>query len=295
MIMAFGKLHKNDDMIRLPWAAGAFYPKSPERLASDVCHYLDAADPAVIDGELMGIIVPHAGYTYSGTVAAHAYKLLAHRSYDTVIMIGLSHRYPVAGAAVYARGRFRTSLGDIEIDEELAAAIIESAECAADIPQAHAQEHSLEVQLPFLQTIMPDCRIVPILIQQDDKQLIAALSANLAKVIKSRSVLLLGSTDLCHYPTYDEAVKSDRVIVNAIEKFDTQILRDEIRDYMSAHVVQDLHCMMCSTGAVYTTMETARALGANRISVVKAANSGDVPGGQHDQVVGYVAAVIYRQ
>jgi AmmeMemoRadiSam system protein B len=186
-------------------------------------------------------------------------------------------------------------LGDIEINEELARDIINLADCAEELSQAHAQEHSLEVQLPFLQTALTDFKIVPILIQRDEPEIVAELSAALARIIKQRSVLLLGTTDLCHYPAYDEAKKSDRVIVNAIEKFDTQLLRDAIRDYMSTHSIRDLHCMMCSTGAVYTTLETAKALGAERIEVLKTANSGDIPGSQRHQVVGYLSAVIIQR
>ena len=105
---------------------------------------------------------------------------------------------------------------------------------------------------------------------------------------------MIGSTDLCHYPAYEEARRSDQVVIEAIGHFDTDYLRDQMDQYMQRHPVQDLHCMMCSTGAIYTTMRAAKALGGNRIEVLKAANSGDVPIGGRDQVVGYMAAGIYR-
>ena len=109
-----------------------------------------------------------------------------------------------------------------------------------------------------------------------------------------RSCLLIGSTDLCHYPAYEEARKSDQVVIEAIGHFDPDYLREQMDEYMQIHPTQNFHCMMCSTGAIYTTMSAAKALGGNRIEVLKAANSGDVPIGGRDQVVGYMAAGIYR-
>ena len=111
--------------------------------------------------------------------------------------------------------------------------------------------------------------------------------------MSNRSCLLIGSTDLCHYPTYEEVQKSDQVVIEAIEHFDPDYLRDQMDQYMQRQPVQNLHCMMCSTGAIYTTMRAAKTLGGNRIEVLKAANSGDVPIGGRDQVVGYMAAGIY--
>ena len=110
----------------------------------------------------------------------------------------------------------------------------------------------------------------------------------------NRSCLLIGSTDLCHYPVYEEAQRSDQVVIEAVGHFDPDYLRNQMDGYMQSQPVPNLHCMMCSTGAIYTTMRAAKALGGNQIEVLKAANSGDVPIGGRDQVVGYMAAGIYR-
>jgi len=283
------------ETVRMPSVAGSFYPSSPDVLSAQVQGFIDHEGLKETRGELIGIIVPHAGYVYSGPVAGYAYKLLQEKEFDTVILIGLSHRYPVQGAAIYAHGSFRTPLGDIEIDEKLAAQIMELNDNVIDLPAAHEQEHSLEVQLPFLQKSLLDFRIVPILLQDDSPENVSLLSQAIAQAIGDRPTLLVGSTDLCHYPEYKEAVKSDRVVVEAIQQFDTDYLRDQMDKYMQAHsYVPELHCMMCSTGAVYTAIEAAKQLGANRIEVVKAANSGDVSIGTGDRVVGYMAAAIYR-
>jgi AmmeMemoRadiSam system protein B len=282
------------ETVRSPAVAGTFYPDSLGALSAQVGKFIDDAEATEIDGELIGLIAPHAGYVYSGHVAGYAYKQLMGHSFDTVVLLGLSHRCRIDGAAIYARGAFRTPLGDIQIDEDLAAEMMRLNTDLLDLPPAHANEHSLEVQLPFLQYLLPGLRIVPILLQDDSPENIVPLSQAIAEAMVDRSCLLIGSTDLCHYLTYDEARKSDQVVIEAIDRFDPDYLRQRMDEYMQRHPTQNFHCMMCSTGAIYTTMRAAKALGGNQIEVLKAANSGDVPIGGRDQVVGYMAAGIYR-
>ena len=282
------------ETVRSPAVAGSFYPDSPQILSAQVEKFIDDAALTETDDELIGLIAPHAGYVYSGHVAGYAYKQLIGRSFDTVVLLGLSHRYRIDGAAIYARGAFRTPLGDVPIDEDLAAEIMCLNSDILDLPPAHANEHSLEVQLPFLQYTLPDFRIVPILLQDDSPENVIPLSQAIAEAVGDRSCLLVGSTDLCHYPVYDEARKSDQVVIEAIEHFDPDYLRQQMDEYMQHHPTQNFHCMMCSTGAIYTTMRAAKVSGGNRIEVLKAANSGDVPIGGRDQVVGYMAAGIYQ-
>ncbi len=282
------------DTVRSPAVAGTFYPDSPQILSAQVGKFIDDAELTETDGELVGLIAPHAGYVYSGHVAGYAYKQLVGHSFDTVVLLGLSHRYPIGTAAIYARGVFRTPLGDIPIDEDLAAEMMRLNSDILDLPPAHADEHSLEVQLPFLQHLLSDFRIVPILLQDDSPENVISLSQAIAEVMADRSCLLIGSTDLCHYPTYEAARRSDRVVIEAINHFDPDYLREQMDEYMQRHPTHNFHCMMCSTGAIYTTMRVAKALGGNRIETLKAANSGDVPIGARDQVVGYMAAGIYR-
>ena len=282
------------ETVRLPAVAGSFYPDSPGVLSAQVGKFIDNAELTEIDGELIGLIAPHAGYAYSGHVAGYAYKQLLGQSFDTVVLIGLSHRHPIGTAAIQARGAFRTPLGDIPIDEDLAAEMMRLNGDLLDLPPAHADEHSLEVQLPFLQYLLPGLRIVPILLQDDSPENVVPLSQAIAEAMGDRSPLLIGSTDLCHYPTYEAARRSDQVVIEAIEHFDPDYLREQMDEYMQIHPTQNFHCMMCSTGAIYTTMRVAKALGGNRIETLKAANSGDVPIGGRDQVVGYMAAGIYQ-
>ena len=282
------------ETVRSPAVAGSFYPDSPRVLSAQVRKFIDDATLTETDGKLIGLIAPHAGYVYSGHVAGYAYKQLMGHAFDTVVLVGLSHRNPIGTAAIYARGAFRTPLGDIEIDEDLASEIMRLNSDILDLPTAHANEHSLEVQLPFLQHTLSDFRIVTILLQDDSPENVIPLSHAIAEAMADRSCLLIGSTDLCHYPTYEAARRSDQITIEAIGHFDSDYLRQRMDGYMQRQPVQNLHCMMCSTGAIYTTMSVAKALGGNRIEVLKAANSGDVLIGGRDQVVGYMAAGIYQ-
>ena len=281
------------ETVRSPAVAGTFYPDAPQVLSAQVGKFIDDAELKETDDQLVGLITPHAGYVYSGHVAGYAYKQLMGQSFDTVVLLGLSHRYRIDGAAIYARGAFRTPLGAIQIDDDLAAEIMRLNSDIVDLPPAHANEHSLEVQLPFLQHLLSDFRIVPILLQDDSAESVIPLGQAIAEAMGNRSPLLIGSTDLCHYPAYEAARRSDQVVIEAIEYFDPDYLREQMDEYMQIHPTQNFHCMMCSTGAIYTTMRVAKALGGNRIEVLKAANSGDVPIGGRDQVVGYMAAGIY--
>ena len=294
MAISWKRKATQTEAVRSPAVAGSFYPASPTVLSAQVEKVVDGAEFTEATSKLIGLIAPHAGYVYSGHVAGHAYKQLVGQSFDTVVLLGLSHRYRIDGAAIYARGAFCTPLGDIEIDEDLASEIMRLNSDIVDLPSAHANEHSLEVQLPFLQHLLPDFRIVPILLQDDSPKNVVPLGHAIAEAMRDRSCLLIGSTDLCHYPTYKEARKSDQVVIEAIEHFDPDYLRQQMDGYMARHPTSNFHCMMCSTGAIYTTMRAAKALGGNRLEVLKAANSGDVPIGGRDQVVGYMAAGIYR-
>src|SRR5512135_742195 len=141
-------------MIREPAASGTFYPANPKALAHDVELYLEQAAPGEIKGEIKGLVAPHAGYIYSGAVAAWGYKVLSQRTYDTVIVIAPSHRSYFEGAAIQERGGYRMPLGIVSIDEEFAAELLKKDSVVQPNFHAHQGEHSLEVQLPFLQVVL---------------------------------------------------------------------------------------------------------------------------------------------
>jgi hypothetical protein len=174
------------------------------------------------------------------------------------------------------------------VDAELARAILEADPSFQSDPQLHALEHSLEVQLPFLQRVLPDTPIVPILIGMPTRENAQALSAALIRVLPGRNVLLIASSDLSHYPPYEEAVQVDRALLSAIETLDVEEFRRAAARSMSLGI-PNLQTPCCGQQAIAVVMEVARALGADRATVLRYANSGDVPGGRRDQVVGYGA------
>ena len=280
--------------VRRPAVAGAFYPGSSRELTATVDKYLADAETKELQGELIALIAPHAGYVYSGHVAGHAYKQLQGKSIDTVVLVGPSHRYPVRGAAVSDSGAFQTPLGTVEIDEELASELIKQERRITSAPQVHDDEHCLEVHLPFLQRVLQQFKIVPILMYDFSDANCKMLSQALSSCLNGKNALLVASTDLCHYPNYEEAKKADSIVVSAISKFDPDLLRRDTDEYMRKPI-RNLHCMLCGTGAVITVMQVAKQLGANAVEILKYANSGDVPFGDKSQVVGYLAAAIYKK
>lgn len=273
--------------IRKPAVAGAFYEADPERLAATVDGFLEGLKPT--GGRPLALIVPHAGYAYSGQVAAYAYAELVGQEYDAVILMGPNHSVRgFYGIAVYPGGAFETPLGLVPVEQELAQAILEAGPGFSDDPGLHAYEHALEVQLPFLQRILPDTPIVPIIIGWPSPENCRALAEALVQSLEGRNVLLIASSDLSHYPTYDDAVEVDRAILAAVETMDVAVFRETVAQQM-ARGIPNLATTCCGEGAIAVVLELAPLLGADHVTVLHYANSGDVPIGDRSQVVGYGA------
>ena len=272
--------------IRKPVVAGSFYPADPVRLKKLIGEYLSSAAevPECDDpGKITGIISPHAGYIYSGPVAAYGFNCLAGCNINNFIVIAPSHRGRFNGASVIPGGLFRTPLGDVEIDSSVAGEL-EKKENFAFIKEAHEYEHSLEVQIPFLQVIKPEAKIVPVIIGTIDIDLCRKTGKAIADTVKSSGEKygVIISTDLSHYYGYDEAVKKDAKFIEALELFDEKKIRDVITSGKGE---------ACGEGAVMAGLSLCRELGAGKVKILKYANSGDTAGSK-DQVVGYVSALI---
>ena len=280
-----GKSDIRKGEIREPAVAGSFYTADPGALSKQIKDYLSAAPVKKIDGEIIAMISPHAGYIYSGQVAAHAYKLIADKPIHTVLVIAPSHRVYFKGASVYSQGAFRTPLGLIPIDEDICQKMIQASPAISFYPQAHAQEHSLEVQLPFLQTVLKDFKLIPIVMGDQNLENCKILSDAIFQAIKGKKVLIVASTDLSHFYSYDEALKLDNVVIDRIKNFDTQGFASDISEGK---------CEACGAGPVITTMLLAQKMGANKSLILKYANSGDVTRDK-SRVVGYLAAVLYQE
>ena len=271
--------------IREPAVAGAFYPDQPDTLARDVKKYLENARKEKIEGEIIALVSPHAGYIYSGQVAAFAYKLIEGKTYDTVVVVAPSHRALFKGASIYDRGDYRTPLGVIPTDTELSKKMMEKWKEIQFLPEAHAQEHSLEVQLPFLQVVMKSFRLVPIVMEPYwTWESCGNLARAIAETVRGKKVLLVASTDLSHFHSYEKAVELDRIVLDRIDQFDPEGLNRDLKSNRAE---------ACGGGPVVTIMLAAKALGANQGKAIKYLNSGDVTG-DRGRVVGYGAGVFYK-
>jgi hypothetical protein len=246
--------------------------------------YLSRASKEEVAGEVIALVSPHAGYMYSGLVAAHAFKIVEGMKFEAVVIAAPSHRVPFHGASVYDRGGFETPLGIIPVDQDLCRKVMAEGDLFKFLPQAHSQEHSLEVQLPFLQEAIGSFHLVPIVIMDQSYRTCEQVGQAIARAVEGRKVLLVASTDLSHYHRYEEAVRLDKVILDDIQLFDPRKLS---RDLDSGRGEA------CGGGPVVAMMVAAKELGADRAQVLKYLNSGDVTG-DRSGVVGYAAAVFFR-
>ncbi len=267
-------------MTRQPAVAGQFYPADRTTLTEMVDAMLADAEPPEFTGELVAIQVPHAGYPYSGPTAARAFKLLSGRDNLTVVMFGTSHRAFLQQAAVYPRGTWRTPLGDVPVDEELARAILQADQFFVESASSHADEHSLEVQLPFLQRALSSFKIVPIMFLRPSFEQCVRAGRAVARASKGRNVVLLASTDLYHGESYAEAKQTDSVTVELLTRFEPDKLYQALAEQRA---------QACGGYAVVAMMVAARELGADRATVLAQTNSNDVTGQRGGYCVGYSA------
>ena len=269
--------------VRKPAVAGRWYPGDRPGLAGEVDARLAAAPPRELGGRLLGLVSPHAGLRYSGTVAAEAFALLRGRRSLTAVLVGPSHRVAFDGVAVYAQGAFETPLGMVRVDEDVADALLAAHPSITADPWPHREEHSLEMQLPFLQRVVPDVRIVPVLLGSQTAAEVEVASEALAAALAGRDAVIVASTDLSHYQPASRAADLDARVTDCVARLDPEMLLARLEAYRG-------HA--CGGGALAAAMMAARALGACRGDVLRYADSGDVEGGDKSRVVGYMAAAL---
>ncbi len=269
--------------VRRAAVAGTWYPDTQAAIAREVEGYLAAAGGVGVAGRLVALISPHAGLRYSGPVAAYGYSLLRDRLALTVVLVGPSHRAAFEGVALFARGAFETPLGRIEVAEDLAAALLAADPVVLDRPELHRDEHSLEMQLPFLQHLVSDLRILPLLMGSQSREEVDALAGALARALEGQEAVLVASSDLSHYQPAPVANRLDALVVGDVERFDDEGLMKRL---------EVSHHHACGGGPIVAVMKAARALGADRATILRYADSGDA--GEHDKsrVVGYLSAAL---
>jgi AmmeMemoRadiSam system protein B/AmmeMemoRadiSam system protein A len=260
--------------------AGQFYPADPVRLSAEIDGYMDASAPGAppSSGRIVGLIVPHAGYIYSGRTAAASYALVRGQDVDTVIIIGPSHQFAFEGASIWPEGGFETPLGIARVDANLAEEI-RAASGFRFRPQAFAQEHSVEVQVPFIQRALPSSAIVPIIMGAQTRSTVWTLAAALAKACRGKKVLVVASTDLSHFLPRELAKATDANTAALIQGIKTGTL---IRKVEAGENI------MCGGGPVATLLSLAENLGQPRVEILARTDSSGFGG----PVVGYLAAAV---
>jgi AmmeMemoRadiSam system protein B len=235
-----------------------------------------------VDGDLVALIAPHAGLMYSGPVAAHAYRLLRGRTFDVAVLVGPSHFVGFDGVALPDASGFETPFGVAPIAEDVAEALKRATPIVREHAAAHGREHSLEMQLPFLQHVASSTAIVPLVMGYQTDATARALADALASVLAGRSALLIASTDLSHYHDAATAGRLDGVVLDHVSRFDPDGLQRAL-DREPDHA--------CGGGPTVAVMRAAEALGARDAVVLDYADSGDVSGDK-SKVVGYMAAAL---
>ena len=258
--------------------AGGFYTNDAEALAGQISEYLDAAEPKPLKGEVLGFIVPHAGYIYSGPVAAYAYDLIRERDVKLAVVIAPSHYVRSDRVAVLDFDRYETPLGEVPIARDKIADLIKEDETLFVKDTAFfAEEHSMEVQIPFLQKTAGDFKLLPLVMGNQSRAVAARLARALNRSVDGDGVIYLASSDMSHHFPYDTAVRMDRLALDKISAMDASGLLDDIRRDRS---------QLCGLGPVLTLMELACIKDCCHTTVLKYANSGDTAGPKN-AVVGY--------
>ncbi|MBC7333834.1 MAG: AmmeMemoRadiSam system protein B, partial [Actinobacteria bacterium] len=232
---------------------------------------------------IKALICPHAGYIYSGQVAAYSYKQITNASYKSVFIIAPSHSEYFDFNSIYYGKAYETPLGLVEIDAEKSQALVDSSPSIKFSYHGHRSEHSLEVQLPFLQVVLKDFKIVPIVMGRQSKRNIEDLGNTIGNLFLNENILIVASTDLSHYHPYSTAVSLDSKVKDYIENFDIEGLENAfLEDTIE----------MCGGGPVISAMIAAKIMGAKTSRVLCYRNSGDVTG-DTSAVVGYLSCAIY--
>jgi AmmeMemoRadiSam system protein B len=266
--------------------AGTWYPGTSQALARSVDAQLERAKPKRPSGDIIALVVPHAGHRYSGDVAALAFRLLQGASVETVAVVApMHHPYP-GRLLTSAHPAYETPLGAVEIDADLVTVVDAHLPGGLHLDRVRNDpEHSLEIELPFLQrTLSQPFRLVPLMLRDQSARTAEALGSALAQALKGRSALLVASSDLSHFYPDDVARKLDAFLLARLEAFDPAgVIDADERGQGYA----------CGRGAIASVLWAARHLGATRVELLGYANSGDVTG-DTGSVVGYGAAAVVR-
>ena len=268
--------------------AGQWYPADPRRLATSVDQFIKEAKLPAIQGQVVAVMTPHAGHRYSGPVAGYAFAALRDLEPEVVAVVSPMHYLAVSPLLTTAHAAYETPLGQIPVDQETLHLLQQALQPAGLglTPVRHDPEHSLEIELPFLQRALKTAfRLLPVMVRDPSVKVAQALGQALAKVLAGRPALLVASTDLSHFYPQTVAQELDAEMLRRVEAFDPQgVLQAE----------EEGKGFACGRGALAAVLWAAKELGANHVQVLHYATSGDVTG-DYSQVVGYGSAVVTRK
>ncbi|MDP6685366.1 MAG: AmmeMemoRadiSam system protein B, partial [Candidatus Omnitrophota bacterium] len=292
LIFLFSCFNSSFGETRKPAVSGAFYSSDKEALERDIKSYLENVEESPVDGKVLAIIVPHAGYAYSGQVAAHGFKHLEGRKVRTVVLMCNSHTAHFRGAAIDEASAWETPLGTVKLDKSLAKKLVKSDERIQFNGEVHKKDHSLEVEIPFLQTVLKgDFKIVPILFGNMQDYTYKTMAELLYKNLGKDDIIVV-STDMSHYPRYEDSAIIDPKTAEYIEKGDVLGLEAHIVDIVGKKVSGE-QTLCCGLDGIRTVMEYSNLVERAKFKFLKYANSGDAIIGDRARVVGYVSMVLY--
>jgi len=276
---------------RPAYNAGAFYPAKSSEITTLIETYLKTAGSKTRSQKPFGIIAPHAGLTYSGPVAAYAYREIKGQKYDAVIIMAPCHVEYFPFAAIYSGDAYLTPLGKVQVDKKLAAACVTPDNLVKFANNGHLSrrfdrtEQSLEIQLPFLQTVLPNTPIVPIVIGTQDWKVLESLGHRLGELLAQKNILIIASSDFSHYHSYADCQKIDQQAISSLKQLNAI-------NFYSGLISETFEA--CGGGPITALLIAAQKMTNSQIEILNVANSGDVPFGDKSQVVGYVAASLYQ-
>jgi AmmeMemoRadiSam system protein B len=278
------------EKIRFSTNAGQFYPEEKEKLQLMIDEFLKKVKVPKINGEIFGLLVPHASYLVSGQVSAFCYRTIERKKFDTVVLIGDSHYEYFDGVSVWDRGEWETPLGKVKVDKELAKVILNFSKRFFVKDSAHLFEHSLEVQIPFLQRVLKNFRILPLIFGSEDKDW-KELAKAILKIRENKKVLIVASSDLSHYPPYEIATQVDQKTIEGILSLNPKKFKETIENLKK--LFPNVETLACSPDAIKTILEISKNL-KGKASLLKYQNLGDTICRERSKVVGYGAFCFFR-
>lgn len=269
--------------VRDSQVAGMFYPSDPKELRKLILGYLKEVNNNEKFDHVAGIVSPHAGYVYSGKTAAWAYKTIESAKYENVIVISPSHREYFKGVSIYPGNAYKTPLGEIQINKKLRQKMVEASDLIFEGIQGHGSEHALEVQLPFLQVILANFQLIPLVIGSQSRETVDELAKVLAEVVDDKT-LIVASSDLSHFYSKSRANIIDSRVIESINYFKYDELQNDL---------EQKRCEACGGGGIVAMLKALKMKNYSHSKVIQRSDSGDVTGDEKE-VVGYLSAIVYN-